>query len=270
VRPPVALSIAGSDSGGGAGIQADLKTFAAHGVYGATVVTAVTSQNTRGVAGVFAVPADVVGSQLAAVVPDMRPVAVKVGMLATAEAAGVVAAQAAAGALPNLVLDPVLASSGGVPLGTTAAIERLLPYATVVTPNRDEASVLVGWPVTTESEMARAAAQLGAAGVRYVVVTGGDGPDAMAVDALWSRDGVIFLRAPRIGTPNTHGTGCTFSAAIAARLAHGEPVPDAVRGAKEYVSRALVGAMSWRLGDGAGPLDHLGFEPRERRTGEAD
>ncbi len=270
MTPPIVLSIAGSDPGGGAGIQADLKTFAAHGVYGATVVTTLTSQNTRGVAGVFAVPAAVVGTQLAAVVPDLPPAAVKVGMLATTEAAGVVAAHAAAGALPNLVLDPVLASSGGFALGTRDAVERLLPYATVVTPNLHEASALVGWPVTTEAEMARAAAQIGSTGVPYVVVTGGDAPDEVAIDALWSGDGVAFLRSRRISTPNTHGTGCTFSAAIAARLAHGDPVPDAVSGAKEYVSRALAGAASWRLGDGAGPLDHLGFEPRQRRTGEAD
>jgi hydroxymethylpyrimidine kinase/phosphomethylpyrimidine kinase len=210
-----------------------------------------------------------VSTQLAAVVPDLRPAAVKVGMLASTEVAAVVAAQAAAGALPNLVLDPVLASTGGFALGTKDAVERLLPYATVVTPNLDEASALVGWPVTTEAEMGRAAARIGAAGARYVMVTGGDAPGAVAVDALWNGKGVAFLRSPRIGTRNTHGTGCTFSAAIAARLARGEPVPEAVRGAKEYVSRALAGAASWRLGDGAGPLDHLGFEPRQRRTGEA-
>jgi hydroxymethylpyrimidine kinase/phosphomethylpyrimidine kinase len=270
VNPPVALTVAGSDSGGGAGIQADLKTFAAHRVYGTSVITAVTAQNSRGVAGVFALPATVVDAQLTAVLGDLCPAVVKVGMLGTVAIAGAVAARARAGELPRLVFDPVLTSSSGHSLGVRAAAERLLPYAAVVTPNLAEASALVGWPVRTPDDMARAAAQIGACGPGCVVVTGGDVSGDEAVDAVWTEAGVRFLRGRRIDTRNTHGTGCTFSAAIAARLARGEPLPKALRGAKAYVSRSLAGAVSWRLGDGAhGPLDHLGFRPLARPVGEA-
>ena len=153
MTPGVVLTIAGSDPTAGAGIQADLKTFAAYRLYGCSVITAVTSQNTRGVDDVFPVPATVVGTQLAAVLSDFRPAAVKVGMLATAEIAAVVAAKAREGALPNLVLDPVLSSSSGFRLGVTAAVKRLLPYATVITPNRDEASALLGWQVASPADM---------------------------------------------------------------------------------------------------------------------
>jgi hydroxymethylpyrimidine kinase/phosphomethylpyrimidine kinase len=255
----VVLTIAGSDPSAGAGIQADLKTFAAHRVYGTSVITAVTSQNTRGVDDVFALPATVVGAQLAAVVDDIPLTSVKVGMLATAEIGGAVAARARAGALPNLVLDPVLRSSSGYRLGVISAVERLLPFATVVTPNVDEASVLVGWRVSTTADMAGAASQLVAAGAKHVVITGGDLSGTESVDAVWTDAGVRFLRAPRVVTTNTHGTGCTFSAAIAARLAWGDPVPDAIVRAKGYVTRALHGAVEWELGGGAGPLNHLGF-----------
>jgi hydroxymethylpyrimidine kinase/phosphomethylpyrimidine kinase len=263
MTPPVALSVAGSDPSGGAGIQADLKTFAAHGVYGTSVVTAVTSQNSYGVAGVFAVPAEVVASQLSAVVDDLRPGAVKVGMVPAVGDAAEMAARI--GALPNLVLDPVLVSSSGFPLGALSTVEHLLPYATVVTPNAAEAALLTGRPVGTPAEMAAAAERIAAAGPRCVVVTGGDRSGDEALDAVWTVEGVRFLRARRVATPNTHGTGCTFSAAIAARLARGEPVPAAVAGAKEYVTRALAGAAGWRLGNGGhGPLDHLGFGPPAR------
>jgi hydroxymethylpyrimidine/phosphomethylpyrimidine kinase len=257
VTPPVALSIAGADPSGGAGIQADLKTFAAHRVYGTAVVTALTAQSTRGVSGVFAVPVEFVGAQLAEVVADLPPSAVKVGMLGTAEAAGLVAEQAAAGALPNLVLDPVLTASSGYPLTGKGAVELLLPFATVVTPNLAEAAALAGFPVRTPEDMARAAGAIGAHGPGAVVVTGGDATGESTVDVLWSAEGTRLLRAPRVGTRNTHGTGCTFAAAIAARLARGEPVSQAVPAAKEYVSRALAGAAGWRLGGGAGPLDHF-------------
>jgi hydroxymethylpyrimidine/phosphomethylpyrimidine kinase len=258
VTPLVALTIAGSDPTAGAGIQADLKTFAAYRLYGASVVTAVTSQNTRGVDDVFTVPATVVGTQLAAVLSDLRPAAVKIGMLGTAEIAAVVAAKARAGDLPNLVLDPVLASSSGFRLGVTAAVKRLLPYATVVTPNREEASALVGWEVASVADMAGAAGQLAAEGAKYVAVTGGDAGGDESVDALWTPAGARFLHAPRVVTTNTHGTGCTFSAAVAARLALGDAVPDAVVAAKEYVTRALRAAAEWRLGGGTGPLNHFG------------
>ena len=259
MTPPVALTIAGSDPVAGAGIQADLKTFAAHRCYGTSVLTAVTAQNSQGVQDVFAVPARLVGSQLAAVLEDLPVLAVKVGMLASAEIAGVVAGRASAGVLPKLVLDPVLLSSNGFRLGVTAAVRQLLPFATVVTPNVDEASALVGWPVATTADMAGAAGQLAALGAGCVVVTGGDVSGDESIDAIWTPAGVRFLSAPRVVTSNTHGTGCTFSSAIAARLALGAEVADAVSGAKDYVGQALRGATRWRLGSGAGPLNHLGF-----------
>jgi hydroxymethylpyrimidine/phosphomethylpyrimidine kinase len=251
------LTIAGSDPGGGAGIQADLKTFAALDCYGASVVTAVTSQNTTEVRDVYPMPATVVGLQLACVLEDMRVAAVKVGMLATGDIAGSVAARARAGELPNLVLDPVLISSTGRRLGVVSAVARLLPYATVVTPNVDEASALLGWEVSTPADMAGAAGQLASRGARCVVITGGDLGGEESVDALWTPSGVRMLRAPRLKTRNTHGTGCTFSAAIAARLAAGYPVEESVEFAKRFVRAALAGAADWRLGSGAGPLNHF-------------
>jgi hydroxymethylpyrimidine kinase/phosphomethylpyrimidine kinase len=260
MTPPVVMTIAGSDSGAGAGIQADLKVFAALRTYGVSVVTAVTAQNTRGVNDVYPLPGTVVAAQLGAVVDDIHVAAAKVGMLATAEIAAAVAARARAGALPNLVLDPVLESSSGRRLGVVAAIERLLPYATVVTPNREEASALVGWSVATPTDMAGAASQLAAAGPKYVVVTGGDlVTEGVSVDAVWTEGGARLVEHPRVATRNTHGTGCTFSAAIAARLALGDDPPAAIAFAKQYVAQALTGAREWRVGAGRGPLDHFGW-----------
>jgi hydroxymethylpyrimidine/phosphomethylpyrimidine kinase len=238
VTPPVALTIAGSDPTAGAGIQADLKTFAAHGVYGACVLTAVTVQNSRGVTHVHPLPAQLVAAQLFAVLEDLPVAAVKVGMLGTEEIAEAVAAVAYA--LPNLVLDPVLSSTSGYRLGLATAVQRLLPYATVVTPNADEAAAVADAP-------------------QWTVVTGGDA----ALDTVRGPDGTYELGAAPVRTRNTHGTGCTFSAAIAARLALGDPVPDAIDRAKEYVTRALRGAADWQLGAGAGPLNH--FSVREDR-----
>jgi len=258
MTPPVALTIAGSDSSGGAGIQADLKVFAALRCYGASVLTAVTAQNTRAVNEVLPLSSAIVGAQLDAVLDDLPVAAVKVGMVASAEAAGAVAARARAGRLPQLVVDPVLTATTGRRLGVVAAIERLLPHASVVTPNVDEAAALVGWPVTTPADMAGAAAQLASAGPAYIVITGGDLPDPHeAVDVVWTNGGARFLKGRRVPTRNTHGSGCTFSAAIVAQLARGMAVPDAVSFAKSYVSRALAGAAEWRLGSGSGPLDHF-------------
>jgi hydroxymethylpyrimidine/phosphomethylpyrimidine kinase len=257
MTPPVVLTIAGSDPSAGAGLQADLKTFAAQGVYGVCVVTAVTTQNSHGVSDVYPVPPTVVGTQLDALLEDVRVAAVKVGMLATADIASVVAGRARDGLLPNLVLDPVLLSSSGFRLGARAAVERLLPYATVVTPNAEESGALLGRPVTTAAEMAEAAGQLAAKGPKYVVVTGGDSPGHDAVDALCTPAGVRFLTAPRVATRNTHGTGCTFASAVAARLALGDDMPDALQEAKNYVTRALRDAADWELGSGIGPLNHL-------------
>jgi hydroxymethylpyrimidine kinase/phosphomethylpyrimidine kinase len=260
MTPPLTLTISGSDSSGYAGLQADLKVFAALRVYGASVLTAVTAQNTRGVQDVYPLPGNVVAAQLNSVLKDLPPAATKVGMLGTAEAAAAVGSKARAGLLPNLVLDPVLEASSGRRVGVAAAIERLMPYATVITPNRDEASALLGWQVATPADMAGAAAQLAAGGPKHVVVTGGDlvALDE-AVDAVWTRAGARFLRGVRVSTPNYGGTGCAFSAAIAARLALGDTAPDSIVYAKEYVARALGGARGWRLGNGHGPLDHLGW-----------
>lgn len=259
MTPPVAVTIAGSDPCGGAGIQADLKTFAALRVYGASVVTAVTVQHTRAVLDVHRLPAALVGAQLDAVLDDLPVAATKVGMLATAEIAAAVAARARAGRLPNLVLDPVLTASAGGRLGVVAAVERLVPYATVLTPNRVEASALLGRPVDTPDDLIRAAAELAAAGPRAVVVTGGDDTGGESADVVWADGGAQVLRLARVRTRNTHGTGCTFAAAVAARLAAGDDVVAAVRGAKHFVTRALSGARDWDVGAGAGPLDHFGW-----------
>lgn len=260
MTPLAVLTVSGSDSSAGSGVQGDLKVFSAMRLYGTSVVTAVTSQNTRGVHDVFPMPGTVVGAQLGAVLDDMPISAVKVGMLATAEAAAAVTAKARAGLLPNLVIDPVLSSSTGRRMGVATAIERLLPYAVVATPNREEASALVGWTVATPADMAGAAAQLASNGPKYVVVTGGDmvaGEEA--VDAVWTEAGARFLRYPRVISRNSLGTGCAFSAAIAGRLALGDNVPDALVYAKEYVARSLVTARDWKLGGGRGPIDHFGW-----------
>jgi hydroxymethylpyrimidine kinase/phosphomethylpyrimidine kinase len=219
-----------------------------------SVLSAVTVQNTRGVREVLPLPPDLVGAQLAAVLDDLPVVAVKVGMLPTPEIAAVVAERAAAGALPRLVLDPVLASTRGDPLGDRGAVELLLPYAAVVTPNLAEATALTG-----SADPGLAAAALAARGARCVVVTGGDSGGSSSVDTVWAREGIRSLRAPRVTTGNTHGTGCTFSSAVAARLALGDQVLDAVVRAKQYVTGALCGAAGWTLGGGNGPLDHFGF-----------
>jgi hydroxymethylpyrimidine/phosphomethylpyrimidine kinase len=270
--PPVALTIAGSDSGGGAGIQADLVTFAAHGVHGASVVTALTAQNTLGVDAVHVPPVAFLGAQLDAVLGDLPVAAVKTGMLATAEVVRAVAEAAAAGRLPQLVVDPVLVSSTGArlldPGAETAYTDALLPLATVVTPNTREASALVGGPVDTVADARDAARELARLGAAWVVVTGGrqvDGPgghepSGEAVDVVYEAAGgrVTELRAPRVDTRNDHGTGCTFGAATAAHLARGAPVADALAAAKRFVHEGLVASAAWRLGGGHGPVGKLG------------
>jgi hydroxymethylpyrimidine/phosphomethylpyrimidine kinase len=266
MNPPVVLTIAGSDSGGGAGIQADLKTFAARGVFGTSAVTAITAQNTIDVAAVHPVDADFVVAQIDAVLCDFRVAAVKTGLLATAAIVDAVADRAAAGQLPNLVVDPVMvASSGTRLLGVDAErhyLDRLVPRATVLTPNRREAGVLLGRPVTTLDDHGDAASALHAAGAATVVVTGGDGPDAEdeAVDVVCSADGLSELRGTRIPTANTHGSGCSFASAIAAELARGQPVSAALRDAKSYVHAAIETAACWHLGAGHGPLNHFQWE----------
>jgi hydroxymethylpyrimidine/phosphomethylpyrimidine kinase len=260
--PPVVLSVGGSDSGGGAGIQADLKTFAAHGVFGTSVVTALTAQNTTGVHGIARVPTAFVAAQLDAVLDDLPVRAVKTGMLASAATVALVADYAAR--LPHLVVDPVLVSSEGKPLfdhGVQRAyLELLFPHAVVVTPNVREAALLLGREVSTVDDAVLAAEALAKfSGARCVVVKGGrldvaGMAEPEAVDVVWRAGEVELLSAPWIDTRNNHGTGCTFGAATAARMARGDALPEALRTAKSYVYRAIVGSADWRLGAGHGPL----------------
>jgi hydroxymethylpyrimidine/phosphomethylpyrimidine kinase len=255
-RVPRALTIAGSDSGGGAGVQADLKTFAARGVWGACVVTAVTAQNTRGVWGVTRIAPAFVRRQIDAVLEDLGADAVKVGMLA---GAGTVRAVAGAlGRRPRLVVDPVLRAKGGAPLLARDAVAalgaRLLPLAELVTPNLDEAAVLAGFPVADLRAMRAAAAAILRLGPRAVVVTGGH-LAGDALDVLVTRGGTHVLRAARVPGPAPHGTGCTFSAAIAAELAKGAPIEAAVRAAKRYTTACI--RRAFRLGAGHPVLGHF-------------
>ncbi|MFU8851040.1 bifunctional hydroxymethylpyrimidine kinase/phosphomethylpyrimidine kinase [Micromonospora sp. SL1-18] len=260
MTPRTVLTIAGSDSGAGAGIQADLKVFAALGAYGTSVLTAVTAQNTRGVDAVLPLPPRTVRDQLDSVLGDFDVRAVKTGMLGTPAVADAIAEAAEAGRLPRLVVDPVLVATSGHRLGVVESVRRLLPYAEVATPNCAEAAALTGRPVTTVEEMVAAAEALAATGPANVVVTGGDVDAAgESVDVLVGEGVTTLLRGPRVPTRHSHGTGCSFSAAITVRLAAGDPVPVAVTAAKEYVTRALAGARDWELGAGSGPLDHFGW-----------
>ena len=257
--PPIALTIAGSDSGGGAGIQADLKTFHAFGCFGTTAMTAVTVQNTRGVAGVHPVPVDVVRAQIAAVADDLPPAACKTGMLATADLVRAVAASVRAHALPNLVVDPVMVASSGDRLldadAERTVLDDLVPLAALVTPNLDEAAILAEMAVDDERAMRRAAERLVARGARAVLLKGGHLRGAEMVDVLFDGERWHDWRRPRRETRSTHGTGCTLSAAIAAGLAHGRDLRTAVGDALEYVQRAMAAAPS--LGAGHGPLNHM-------------
>jgi hydroxymethylpyrimidine/phosphomethylpyrimidine kinase len=263
VTPRVALTIAGSDSGGAAGIQADLKAFAALGVFGTTAITAVTAQDTLGVRDVHVVPAEHVDAQITAVVNDLRPSAVKTGMLATVAIIGAVAVRASRGELHNLVVDPVMVASTGRRLldrdAESAYVEQLFPHALVVTPNLREASVLVGRELTTVEDMISAARQLTATGARHVVVKGGHLAGRSAVDVICDGTDTRILSVPRIETANVHGTGCTLSAAVAAHLALGHSPVDAIERAKTFLTRALRGAAAWTLGSGQGPVDALGW-----------
>jgi hydroxymethylpyrimidine/phosphomethylpyrimidine kinase len=263
--PPTALTIAGSDSGGGAGAQADLKTFAALRVHGTCALTAVTAQNTAEVRGVVALEPTFVRQQVESVLDDFAVRSVKTGMLATAATVAVVSDLARSGLLPRLVVDPVLVSSTGhrllEPAGVAAYLEHLLPHALVVTPNLREAAVLGDTDVESlrplEARVA-VAELIRATGARYVVVKGGHLTDS-ADDVVAGPDGIRVLPGERVDTGNDHGTGCTLSAAIAAHLAGGVAVPEAITQAKHFVARALAGGAAWRLGSGHGPLDHFGW-----------
>jgi hydroxymethylpyrimidine/phosphomethylpyrimidine kinase len=260
----VALTIAGSDSGGGAGIQADLRTFAAHGLHGTSAITAVTAQNTVAVVDYVALDPRMVVAQIDAVASDIPLAAVKTGMLANRAIVEAVADALARLHLPHLVVDPVMVAKSGDrlldPAAEAAYRERLFPLAEVVTPNLAEAEALLGRPVRSLEAMADAARDLHALGPRAVVVKGGH-LEGDPVDVFFDGRRLERLPAPRIATRNTHGTGCTLSAAIAARLALGHELLEAVRGAKAYLTEALRGAYT--LGRGAGPVDHL--HPLTRR-----
>jgi hydroxymethylpyrimidine/phosphomethylpyrimidine kinase len=262
-RTPVALTIAGSDSSGGAGIQADLKTFSAFGVYGASVITALTAQNTRGVTAVEAVTPGFVVAQIDAVLGDIEVDAVKTGMLATAEIVQAVAARlGAAQRRPPLVVDPVMvATSGDVLLApeAVAAVRRtLVPLAALLTPNLPEAARLLDTgEARSEAEIVAQAEALHALGCGAVLIKGGHSAGETVVDILCDPAGVERFERPRIATPHTHGTGCTLSAAIAALLAQGAELRHAVGRAKAFVWQGLEHGRSLGVGQGRGPLDHL-------------
>lgn len=256
---PIVLTIAGSDSGGGAGIQADLKTFQSFGVFGTSVVTAVTAQNTLGVTAVHPVPVDVVRAQIDAVADDLRPSAIKTGMLATAELVHLVAEAIETKALHPYVLDPVMISTSGHrlldPDAEAAVAGALLPLATLSTPNLAEAEVLAGRDIGSSDDMRAVAERLIERGARAVLMKGGHLGGDEVVDILHDGSEVQEWRHPRVDSQNTHGTGCTLSAAVAAGLALGLPLSSAVDTAIDFVARAIADAPG--LGAGQGPVNHL-------------
>jgi hydroxymethylpyrimidine/phosphomethylpyrimidine kinase len=258
---PVAVTIAGSDSGGGAGIQADLKTFSALGVYGASVITALTAQNTKGVFGIHEVPTDFIAAQIDAVFSDFEVAAVKIGMLGNAAAIGVVAGELQRRHARNVVLDTVMAASSGDELlrpDAIGALRELIALSSLVTPNLLEAAALVGGAAArSENEMYGQARKLLELGAGAVLIKGGhaDGPES--VDLLVEPGACTRFAMPRIKTRNTHGTGCTLASAIAAGLAKELSLADAVRAAKTYVSAAIKGADRLEVGSGRGPLHHF-------------
>ena len=269
---PIALTIAGSDSGGGAGIQADLKTFSALGVYGASVITALTAQNTLGVQGIHDVPADFVSAQMDSVFSDLTIGAVKIGMLSSPAVIDAVAAGLERHGARNVILDPVMVATSGDRLISKAAAERLrerlLPMALVLTPNLPEAAALLGEETATDEDgMRQQGARLIELGAQSVLMKGGhlDGPQS--IDIFVYPGGFGRLEAPRVATRNTHGTGCTLSAAIAAMLASGSDLVEAVVQAKDYLTDALFAADRLRIGAGAGPVHH--FHSSWRKTDDA-
>ena len=254
------LSIAGSDSSGGAGIQADIKTIAAHRLFAETALTALTAQNTLGVTGVLDVDPAFVTAQIDAVFEDIRPAAVKVGMVSSAAIIEAIAVALERHGATNIVVDPVMVATSGARLISEDAVEalkaRLLPLADVVTPNMPEAEVLCGFAVNDDASMERAADELAERVWGAALVKGGHGVERADDVLVSAADAPAFwLRAPRIDTENTHGTGCTLSSAIACGLAQGLPMKAAVRAAKDYVHGALASGLD--LGRGNGPLDHM-------------
>jgi hydroxymethylpyrimidine/phosphomethylpyrimidine kinase len=259
---PIALTIAGSDSSGGAGIQADLKTFAAFGVYGASVITALTAQNTSGVTGIHQVPAEFVTAQIDAVFGDLDVKSLKIGMVAQRAVIDAIVAGLARWSPKHVVLDPVMVATSGDRLLAPDAIDalrvKLIPRAALITPNLPEAAALLDEPVaSSETQIETQGKRLLAMGCGAVLIKGGHGQGAKSIDYLVTGDGVIALPAPRIATKNTHGTGCSLSSAIAAGLAKGDDMETAVRTAKSWISAAIAAADHLGVGHGHGPIDHF-------------
>lgn len=254
----VALTIAGSDSGAGAGIQADLKTFAAHDVYGTSAITAITAQNTQGVVSVAALPTEIVTAQIEAVASDFEISAAKTGMLGNGAIVEAVVAAIEALDIPLLVVDPVLVSTSGQPLldadGIAALRDELTRHAFVITPNIPEAEVLTGMPIRTLGDARTAVHRLKALGPSAVIITGGHAAGDTIVDLLYDGDRTSDFPTARVHTPHTHGTGCTFSAALTAQLALGRTLPEAIPLAQQYVAGAIRHGLS--LGHGRGPMNH--------------
>ncbi len=258
-----ALTIAGSDSGGGAGIQADLKTFSALGCFGMSAITALTAQNTRVVTGIFPAPPEFIGQQIDAVMEDIGVDAVKIGMLHSPAVIEMVAQKLMEWKCPNIVVDPVMISKSGDKLLQDDAVqalkERLLPLATLITPNLPEASVLLGRPVEDKNDMAQAARDLAEFGSANVLVKGGHLTGEDSCDLLYQKESKTMteLFGKRINTPNSHGTGCTLSSAIAANLARGVELEKAVKNAKDYIIGALLAGADYKTGKGHGPVHHF-------------
>lgn len=270
---PIALTIAGSDSSGGAGIQADLKSFAACGAYGASVITALTAQNTRGVSAIHAVPADFVTAQLDAVFSDLDVKAVKIGMVAQRDVIEAIVAGLARWSPAHVVLDPVMVATSGDRLLATEAVEalrgQLIPRAHLITPNLPEAAALLDTAIaTSDDEIEQQGHRLLALGCPAVLIKGGHGSGAESTDYLIDRETTIRLAAPRVVTKNTHGTGCSLSSAIAAGLAWGDDLATAVRRAKDYISAAIAAADRLHVGHGHGPVHH--FHAFERESARRD
>jgi hydroxymethylpyrimidine/phosphomethylpyrimidine kinase len=259
---PVALTIAGSDSSGGAGIQADLKTFAALGVYGASAITALTAQNTQGVAAIHPVPPEFVSAQIDAVFGDLAVGAVKIGMVAELSVIEAIVASLRRWSPKHVVLDPVMVATSGDRLLNAGAVEalrsELVPVASIITPNLPEAAALLNEAVATDAAMIeKQGKRLLAMGCPAVLIKGGHGEGSESIDYLIRADGVVALPAPRVATKNTHGTGCSLSSAIAAGLAKSEPLETAVRNAKNFVSAAIASADRFAVGHGHGPVHHF-------------
>ena len=259
---PVALTIAGSDSSGGAGIQADLKTFAALGVYGASAITALTAQNTLGVSGIHQVPAEFVTAQIDAVFSDLEIGAVKIGMVAQLSSIDAIVAGLTRWSPKHVVLDPVMVATSGDRLLAAEAVEalrsKLIPCASVITPNLPEAAALLDEPVAlSEAAIENQGRRLLAMGCRAVLIKGGHGQGAESTDYFIDANGTVALSAPRIATKNTHGTGCSLSSAIAAGLAKGDGLEIAIRNAKAWISAAIAAADRFSVGHGHGPVHHF-------------